>query len=180
MKQQVVEVVGGGGVQGVFATATPGSFGSLSTLQKNAYAETHRAYGEVAGIRSALVMGNAAVSSVTTEFPKGHVIHFVGEALAQDLTLSPHDYKCTVLCRVIPKEGQLLKEEFFTAKKDELNKAVPQYSAKPICVATRAPDNVDDDYWTEEMGEKVGTSLRGRACESPLSNPTFILRVPFV
>ncbi len=148
------------GPQSVFATAVPGSFGSLSTLQKNAYAETCRAYGNAAGIRSALIMGNASPSSVSTEFPKGHVIHFVGDAVAQELTLSPHDYKCTVVCRVIPKDKEVLKDDFFTSKKAELNKAVAQYSPRPICGATRAPDNTDDDYWTEEIGEKVRALAR--------------------
>lgn len=145
------------GPQSIFATAVAGSFGALSTLQKNAYAETCRAYKDAAGIRSALIMGNASTSSVTTEFPKGHVIHFVGDSVAQELTLSPHDYKCTVLCRVIPKDKEVLKDEFFTAKKEELNKAVLQYSPSPICGATRSPENMDDDYWTEEIGEKVTT-----------------------
>ena len=137
-------------VDRVFKTDQP-----LTTHQKNAYAETCAVYGEGGdGIRAARIMANApVVASSTAAFPKGHAIHFSGEAIAQDITMSPHDYKCTVLCKIVPKDGQIFKDEFFTAKKAELDKKIPQYSASPICAGTRDTDNQDFDYWTEEIAE---------------------------
>lgn len=125
-----------------------------SEIQTGAFIETCKAYTNGLDIIGAALGGNASSLS-PTEYPKGQAIHFSGDAIASKVTLSPtNDVKCTVLVKIIPDKDQVLDDAFFLPKLEAMGQAVPQYGRHPISASTRAPDNRDYDYWTEELGEK--------------------------
>lgn len=131
----------------------------MAPHQLNAYAETVRAYNLGQGIHSAFVLGNASALNPSA-YPSGQVINYKPDAKVDSLTLTPESMHVLVLCKIIAANGQTLNDDFFKAKLDALEEAVPQYSSAPISSEIRNDaDNTDDGLWSAELGDTGSTGV---------------------